>query len=197
VAEPPAHDAWIASSGGDEGLVVKATRNKVIAAIRETLYPEPAIIHPAQDRVRTGALARRLGALLPTPRESSADTVTERPDRGDRRRRASDRTRRIDASSPRLLATYPDGRQRQSVGFVVQGGETRSLVRISVSAIGDEGAHEPVNADELELEWMGADAAGPSTAVAENGVPVVVDFTGAARRALRIDLSAEAFYGDQ
>lgn len=194
--EPPAHDSWIASSGGDEGLVVKATRTKVIAAIRETLYPEPAIVQPAQDRVRTGALARRLGALLPTPHVSRTDTGTGSPGRGDRRSRASDRARRIDASPSRLIATYHDGRQRQSVEFVVRGGPARSLVHISVSAVGDEGVHEPLDADQLELEWIGADAAGRSTAVAENAVPVIVEFTGAARRALRIDLSAEDLDGD-
>lgn len=95
-----------------------------------------------------------------------------------------------------MIATYHDGRQRQRVEFVVQGGPARSLVRISVSAVGDEGVHEPLDPDELELEWIGADAAGRSTALAESAVPVVVEFTGAARRALRIDLSAEDFDGD-
>ncbi|AZC14466.1 hypothetical protein [Microbacterium sp. ABRD28] len=194
--EPPAHDSWIASSGGEEGLVVKATRTKIISAIREALYPEPAVIQPAQERVRTGALSRRLGALLPTPHEPRTDTGLGPPDRGDRRSRASARIRRIEASPPRLIATYEDGRQRQSVGFVVQGGPAQSLVRISVSVVGDEGVHEPLDVDELEVQWIGADASSPSTAVAANGVPVVVQFTGTARRALRIDLSAEDVDGD-
>lgn len=195
--EPPAHDAWIASSGGEEGLVVKATRTRVMNAIREALYPEPAVAAPDRSQIRTGTLSRRFGAILPVRLESRADEGTEGPGTGGRRRTVSARTRRIDASPPRLVATFDDGRQRQSVDFVVQGGPIRSLVSISVSIVGDEGVHEPLDVKELELQWTDAEPAGPSTVLAEGGKPLRVEFTGAARRALRIDLTAEDFDGDR
>lgn len=193
--EPPTHDAWIASSGGEEGLVVKATRTRVINHIREALYPAPRVVEADPKQIRTGTLSRRFGALLPAPQEVSPHVTNGPLVAGGQRTRASARTRRVEASSPRLMTTYHDGRQRQSVDFVVQGGPIRSVVSISVSVVGDEGAHEPLNADELELSWTDAEAQGPNTAVAESGKPARVEFTGVGRRALRIDLTAEDFDG--
>lgn len=196
-AEPPAHDAWIASSGGDERLVVRATRNRVSAIVRDVLYPEPTPSAELEGQpIRTGSLARRFSALLPVAQLPTADTPS--PKGSDRRRaRFSTANHRVEASSPRLVATLNDGRQRQVIDFVVRADADRSIVRISVSAIGDEGVHEPTPANELDLIWEGGEGLPDGRALASPGRPMSVSFTGAGRRALRIDLSAEAPDGDR
>lgn len=195
-AEPPAHDAWIASSGGDERLVVRATRNRVIAIIRDVLYPEPnAVVELERRPIRTGGLARRFSSLLPVAREPVANAPTSTGN-GGRRGRSATRTFRVEMSAPRLVTTLDDGRQRQMIDFVVRADAERSIVSITVSAIGDEGTHEAISAEELDLSWIGGDALGAGRALATPDQAMSVSFTAAGRRALRIDLSAEAQDGD-
>jgi len=188
--EPPAHDAWIASSGGEEGLVVKATRTRIVAALREELYPEPTPAETSVEPVRTGALSRRFGFLIPTATLSPNPVG---PNSGNRRRRVGGRgdAPRVEIGLPSLLATYADGSQRQSLDFTVIGGSrsNRALVTIDVSAVGDEGIHEPIAPADLDLEWTGAEAFGVGQALVVTEQIATVRFTGLARRALRIDLN--------
>lgn len=194
--EPPAHDHWIASSGGEEGLVVRATRNRTIKTIRDALYPEAVQAPAGSIPVRTGNLSRRFASLLPARQDPIA---TDRPTHSVRGRRARSATRshRIEASGPRLVTTFDDGRQRQRIDFAVQAAASRSLVTISVSAIGDEGVHEPLPPSALELEWSGTESVGLDCAVVVPDQPISVSFTAIGRRALRIDLNAEAADGDR
>lgn len=194
--EPPAHDHWIASSGGEEGLVVRATRNRAIKTIRDALYPEPAQVPAGSMPVRTGRLARRFASILP----ARQDPVTrDRPPRtiDGRRARSSTRNHRLEASAPRLITTFDDGRQRQCIDFSVKADAPWSLVTISVSAIGDEGVHEPLPLDALALEWSGIESIGHGHAIVAPEQPISVAFTAMGRRALRIDLNAEASDGDR
>ncbi|GAA1465147.1 hypothetical protein [Microbacterium thalassium] len=189
--EPPAHDHWIASSGGEEGLVVRATKTRASKHIRDTLYPEPEAIQSESVPVRTGNLSRRFASLLPARLDPVAPDRPPRTANG-RRARSATRVHRVEASAPRLVTTLDDGRQRQSIDFTVKADAPRSLVKISVSAIGDEGVHEPLPPDELSLTWSGAESVGLAQAIVAPDQLVAVDFTAIGRRALRIDLSAEA-----
>lgn len=187
--EPPAHDAWVASSGGDEGLVVKATRNRIVAAIREHIFPEPSPdSETGTEPVRTGSLSRRFAFMLPSPAPSPREVKLRE---GGRRISGRTATPRVDVASPALIATYADGRQRQSVGFTLDEDVKRALITIGVSAIGDEGVHESLEPGDLELEWTVAEPVGPSQAIVGGGRLASVQFTGLARRALRIDLTAK------
>ncbi|WP_166997311.1 hypothetical protein [Paramicrobacterium fandaimingii] len=189
-AEPPAHDAWIANSGGEEGLVVKATRNKVISAIRESLYPEPDNSEAGQQPVHTGSLSRRFASMLPSRPETKAKLISA-SDGARRRRGKPPRSRHLEVGPSHLLATFEDGSQRQSIEFSVVNSETIAVVTIAVSVIGEEGVHEPLLPSDLDLSWHGAEKSGPAQALVAGDRPVSVEFTGTARRALRIDLSAE------
>lgn len=187
--EPPAHDAWIASSGGEEGLVVKATRTRIVAAIRDELYPEPTPAEASAEPVRTGALSRRFGFLLPATSPSPKPAGASN---GNRQRAGGlGGVPRVEIGRPTLITTYMDGSQRQSVDFTVIGERSRALVTIGVSSVGDEGIHEPIAASDLDLEWTGAEAVGVGQALVVAGQIATVRFTGLARRALRIDLNAK------
>lgn len=194
--EPPAHDHWIASSGGEDGLVVRATRNRAIKTIREALYPEPAPVPVGSIPIRTGGLSRRFASILPARQDLA---TPDRPPRtiDGRRARSSSRNHRLEASAPRLVTTLDDGRQRQSVDFIVKADAPWSLVTISVSAIGDEGVHEPLPLDALALEWTGVESTELGQAIVVPDQPLSVAFTAVGRRALRIDLNAEAADGDR
>jgi hypothetical protein len=192
--EPPAHDAWISSSGGESGLVVKATKQRVSKAIRDEMYPEPVVDQPEHRPVRTGGLSRRFGHLIPSPSVSPPHSPRT-PSDGSGRKRGHPTRQRLEVSSPRLVRTHDDGRQRQSVSFSVAG-ESASIVTLSVSVVGDEGAHELLDAGELDLEWRDAVATSAGKALVRGGQRASVAFTGAPRRALRIDLSAEEHDGD-
>ncbi|GAA5196561.1 hypothetical protein [Microbacterium jejuense] len=193
--EPPAHDAWVSSSGGEPGLVVKATKQRVTKAIRDEMYPEPVVVEAEHRPVRTGALSRRFGYLVPSPAVSAPSTPATSEGASGRRRGKPTSRSRLQISAPRLVRTYEDGRQRQSVSFSVAGGSA-SIVTLSVSLIGDEGAHETLDADELNLEWRDAVAVGAGKALVQGSQSASVEFTGAARRALRIEMSAEEHRGD-
>lgn len=191
--EPPAHDAWVGSSGGEPGLVVKATKQRVIKAIRDEIYPEPIVAQPEDRPVRTGALSRRFGYLVPSPAASPPAPGTSGGSAGRRRAHSSIR-QRLDVSAPQLVETREDGSQRQSVSFIVFA-DSMAVVTLSVSAIGDEGAHEALVADELDLEWRDAVSLGGGQATVLGGRRASVEFTGTPRRALRIDLNAEEYRG--
>lgn len=194
--EPPAHDAWIASLGGEGGLVVKATRRQVIAGIRDVLYPDPLVAREPDLRpVRTAALSRRFAGILPAPVDRAIGDRSS-PGGGGRRARAN-RDHRVETGIPRLVATLDDGRQRQHVPFIVRADAEQSIVTFSVSVIGDEGAHEPLAPDALEVSWTTARSVGPARALVAPGQHASVEFTAVGRRALRIDLSAEAHDGDR
>lgn len=193
--EPPAHDAWVSSSGGEPGLVVRATKQRVTKAIREEMYPEPVVVEPEHRPVRIGALSRRFGYLVPSPAVSPPSTPETSGGGSGRQRGQATGRNRLQISTPRLVRTYEDGRQRQSVSFSVAGASA-SIVTLSVSVIGDEGAHESLNAGELDLEWRDALAVGAGKALVQGGQPASVEFTGVPRRALRIEMSAEEHRGD-
>ncbi|SIT70230.1 hypothetical protein [Microbacterium sp. RU33B] len=193
--EPPAHDAWVSSSGGEPALVVKATKQRVSKAIRNEMYPEPVVVQPEDRPVRTGALSRRFGYLVPSPAVSPPSTPGPSGGGTGRQRGHAKNRHRLEISAPRLVETREDGRQRQSVIFSVAG-ESASIVTLSVSVIGDEGAHEALDAGELDLEWRDAVAVSAGRAVVKGGQRASVEFTGAPRRALRIDMSAEEHNGD-
>jgi len=193
--EPPAHDAWIASSGGEEGLIVRMTRKRVESIIREALYPEPGVAASERQPVHTGRLSRRFASLLPArvePEEQREGYERGSSPRGPR----NSKVHSVEASPPRLVTTFDDGRQRQRIEFTVKSGGARSIVTLRVSLIGDEGVHEPLPADALDIIWHGAEAAGSSQAiVGPEGMPSV-EFTAVGRRALRIDLAGEPYDGD-
>lgn len=193
--EPPAHDAWVASAGGEDGLIVRATKNRVSKIIREELYPEPIAVEIESRTVPTGALARRFASMLPAAAPSTPDGPTPT---GRRRQRAGTAARapKVDISRPQLVGTLEDGRQRQRVDFTVRAPSTRATVTLNVSAIGDQGLHEPLSPEELAPVWTGASTVSPTQALIEVGSPVSVEFTGSPRRALRIDLSAEERHGE-
>lgn len=194
-AEPPAHDAWVSSSGGEPGLVVKATKQRVTKAIRDEMYPEPVVVEPEHRPVRTGTLSRRFGFLVPSPAVPPSTAGKSGAGSGRQRGQATSRIR-LQVSAPRLVKTYEDGRQRQCVSFIVAGASA-SLVTLSVSVIGDEGAHESLNVGQLDPEWRDAAVAlDAGKALVESGQPASVEFTGVARRALRIEMSAEEHRGD-
>lgn len=194
-SEPPAHDAWVSSSGGEPGLVVKATKQRVTKAIRDEMYPEPVVIEAEHRPVRTGALSRRFGYLVPSPAVSAPSTPAILGGGSGRRRGKPTSRSRLQVSAPRLVHTYEDGRQRQSVSFSVMS-DSASIVMLGVSLIGDEGTHETLDADELNVEWRDAVAVGAGKALVHGGQSASVEFTGAARRALRIEMSAEEYRGD-
>ncbi len=95
------------------------------------------------------------------------------------------------------MSTLDDGRQRQTIEFTVKAEAARSIVSISVSAIGDEGAHEQIPIDSLDLIWNGGTDLNAGSAIAIPDKPMSVSFTAAGRRALRIDIAAEAEDGDR
>jgi len=192
--EPPAHDAWIASAGGEDGLIVKLTKRKIVKAIRDLVYPAPDEVAPSSREVRTGSLSRRFAGLLPVRHESPRVAATAG---GGRRTRSGPRAPRVDAASPRLITTLDDGRQRQRIDFVVSGEASKYIVTIDVALIGDDGVNEPMVIEDLELEWIGADVRESIGAVVTRDEPASVELTGAARRAMRIDLSAEAADDDR
>lgn len=188
--EPPAHDAWVSSAGGEPGLVVKATKQRVSKAIRDEMYPEPTVVEAEHRPVRTGVLSRRFGYLIPSPAVAPPVTSAVTAGSSGRQRNHAAKRRRLEVAAPRLVGTREDGRQRQRVDFSVAG-ETSFVVSLSVRVIGDEGAHQSLDSGELDLEWHGAVTVSPGKAQVRGGQLAAVEFTGEPRRALRIDMSAE------
>lgn len=191
-AEPPAHDNWVSDGAGSESAkIVRHTRTRVSRLIRDEFFPEAAL--PSADRdpqriqLPTGALSRRLGALLPisapTPPTSRAGTG------GGRRRSSGPAPWIVEAEAPRLICTSTDGRQRQEVSFALRGGEDYGCVTLAASLIGDEGLHEPIPVEELDIEWGPGTTDHGDEALVPTGAMTYVRFSGAPRRALRISMS--------
>jgi hypothetical protein len=190
-AEPPAHDDWVTDgSSGESAKIVRHTKSRVRRMITEEFYPEEPLPAPSTPQIAmaTGDLARRLGAMLPAEMPMAAPG---REGGVSRKRRAGSPPKwGVEADPPRLLGTADDGRQRQEVEFRLTGGQGMGTVTISVSLIGDDGLHEPVPVEQLDLEWAsGVDASGARANLAA-GEASTVRFSGAPRRAMRVELSA-------
>jgi hypothetical protein len=190
-AEPPAHDDWVTDgSSGESAKIVRHTKSRVKRLVTDEFYPEEALSAPSAPQVAmaTGDLARRLGAMLPVEMPTPA-SGRERGSAGGRRKDSAVKWA-VEANPPRLLGTGSDGRQQQEIEFRLTGGEGIGSVVISVSLIGDDGLHEPVPLEDLELEWgCGTDASG-ARANLPAGSESSVRFSGAPRRAMRVELTA-------
>ena len=190
-AEQPAHDNWVTEgSSSKSSRIVRHTKNRVRARILEVIDPEveaPAAASMTLPR-STGALSRRLGAMLPGP----APQVGGEPRGSGPRRRRTGTTARwhVEAGAPRLVSTAADGMQEQEVRFVVTGDAPVGRVRLSVSLLGEEGLHEPVPPQHLAIRWQHAAPEGKDMAVVHTGQEAGVRFVGAPRRALRVELTA-------
>lgn len=195
-AEPPAHDNWVTDgSSSESSKIIRHTKTRVRQRITEDIHPEVELTAPETMTISrsTGALSRRLGAILPGP----APKVEEDPrQRGTGRRRSDKRSRwMVEAEGPRLLRTGADGMQQQEIRFVIHGVEPVATVRLSVSLLGDEGLHEPVPPDQLSIRWHRATPDGIDSAKVPNGQQASVMFLGAPRRALRVELVAGGIDG--
>jgi hypothetical protein len=146
-AEPPAHDNWVTEgSSSESSKIIRHTKTRVRQRITEAIHPEvgaPGPRPPRRSLRSTGALSRRLGAILPGPAPQVSGR--RRPVRhGTPTRRTATPLDRRSRRAPRLVRTAADGTQEQEVRFVVAGDATRRpRVRLSVSLLGDEGLHEP------------------------------------------------------
>ncbi|NYD53884.1 hypothetical protein [Microbacterium pseudoresistens] len=188
-AEPPAHDMWVSSAGGETGLVIRAMRNKVRAILRETfVVPEPAdVAHPgASARRGVGTVARMLGMLLPSKPEEKPSSKPRTPPAAGRR---SSRRQLISVEAPRLVRTFSDGRQQQQIGFLVDG-EGEFIVDVAVSVVGDDGARMRLPANDLLSVWDRASDLGGGKARAKGNLAQTVTVVGPSRRALLIEMNA-------
>ncbi len=190
-AEPPAHDNWVTEgSSSESSKIIRHTKTRVRQRITEKIHPEVEAPGPSSTVIprSTGALSRRLGAILPGP----SPQVQDGADRGGTgRRRAARRPRwTVEAGAPRLVRTAADGMQEQEVRFVVTGDAPVGRVRLSVSLLGDEGLHEPVPPKDLSIRWQHAAPEGKDMAVVRTGEEAGVRFLGAPRRALRVEITA-------
>lgn len=190
-AEPPAHDNWVTEgSSSESSKIIRHTKTRVRQRITEAIHPEvEAQVSTSTTIPRsTGALSRRLGAILPGPAPQVHDDAGRT---GTGRRRAERRARwTVEAGAPRLVRTAADGMQEQEVRFVVTGDATVGRVRLSVSLLGDDGLHEPVPPQDLAIRWQHAAPEGKDMAVVQTGEEAGVRFLGAPRRALRVEITA-------
>ncbi|WBU38029.1 hypothetical protein [Homoserinibacter sp. YIM 151385] len=189
--EPPAHDAWVPSAAGEDGLIIKHTKRRIISAIEGELRPVVAAERGEALTLRTSQLSKRFRMMMPT-RVENDERAPERTGPGRRRATGRGALVSVDAQPPRFLGTFDDGGQRQILDFVVRGEGTRAAIRVDVHAIGDDGAREPVPAGRLDAVWHGAESWDQSGATVPVGVSVALEFTGVPRRALRVELDAEA-----
>lgn len=188
-AEPPAHDMWVSSAGGETGLVIRAMRNKVRAILRESFnVPDPTSLENSDAARRgVGTVARMFGMLLPTAVEERTSSVRS-PRVGVRR----GSTQLISVDGPRLVETLQDGRQRQQASFMVNG-VGRFAVDVAVSLVGDDGARTRVPDEHLVATWDRAIDLGGGRASVEGGEWQTVTVTGPARRALLIEMNASVY----
>lgn len=195
-AEPPAHDNWVTEgSSSESSKIVRHTKIRVRQRITEVIHPqqEETESPTAPKLLSTGALSRRLGAILP-----AADPQAPDGGGGNRtgRRRAATRARwHVDAAPPRLLSTDATGMQLQEIRFVVRGEQQISRIKLDVSLLGDEGLHEPVPPEQLGVQWQSATPDSLDTANVRTGEEAAVRFFGAPRRAMRVELTAGAIDG--
>lgn len=195
-AEPPAHDNWVTEgSSSESSKIVRHTKIRVRQRITEVIHPEQESTgsEPAGRLPSTGALSRRLGAILPA---AAPQLPSDGEGRSTGRRRAQTKPRwTVDAEAPRLVSTDAQGMQLQEIKFVVQGAETISRIKLNVSLLGDEGLHEQVPPEQLDIEWDSAIADDLDTANVRTGEEASVRFLGAPRRALRVELTAGGIDG--
>lgn len=192
-AEPPAHDNWVTDgSSSESSKIVRHTKNRVKNTILNLIHPQIETRAPEATgaMLSTGALSKRLGAMLPIE-VPTTDTGNGSGGRTGRRRAGAVPRWSVDAEPPQLISTHSDGRQLQEIRFEVHGRDAVGRVRLSVSMLGDEGLHEPISPDLLNIQW-GYDASreGIDTANVRTGEAAAVRFVGPARRALRVELSA-------
>lgn len=191
-AEPPAHDNWVTEgSSSESSKIIRHTKIRVRQRITEAIHPETEAPAPTSTTIprSTGALSRRLGAILPglAPQVHDDDGAQSGTGRRQAERR---RSWTVEAGAPRLVRTAADGMQEQEVRFVVTGDAPVGRIRLSVSLLGDEGLHEPVPPQELAIRWQHAAPEGKDMAVVRTGEEAGVRFRGAPRRALRVELTA-------
>ena len=192
-AEPPAHDNWVTEgSSSESSKIIRHTKTRVRDRIIEAIHPVVEEQSPTSPPIArsTGALSRRLGAILPGP----APQVSDDSGRSGTGRRRTERRARwtVEAGAPRLVRTAADGTQEQEVRFIVAGDGPVGRVRLSVSLLGDEGLHEPVPPQELAIRWQHAAPEGKDMAIVRTGQEAGVRFLGAPRRALRVEITAGA-----
>lgn len=195
-AEPPAHDNWVTEgSSSESSKIVRHTKTRVRQRITEVIHPETEAIDakPVRGLPTTGVLSRRLGAILPAPAPQLADDGGQT--RSGRRRGPVRPRWTVEAEMPRLMETNADGMQLQEVRFVVLGDEPLGKIRLSVSLLGDEGLHEPVPPEDLQIRWHDAVSDGRDSAHVRTGEESSVQFVGAPRRALRVELTAGGVHG--
>lgn len=192
-AEPPAHDNWVTDgSSSESSKIVRHTKSRVKNTILNKIYPQLEVEAPEVTGAMpsTGALSKRLGAILPVA-QPKADAGGGAGGRAGRRRAETGTRWSVDAEPPRLVSTHSDGRQLQEVRFTVHGQDAVGRVKLSVSMLGDEGLHEAIDPELLNIQWgYGAPREGIDTASVRAGDAAAVRFIGPARRALRVELSA-------
>lgn len=191
-AEPPAHDNWVTEgSSSESSKIIRHTKTRVRQRITEVIHPELEIVDaaPPGRSLSTGGLSRRLGAILPAAAPQLPGDGTDRP--GGRRRAGTRSEWNVEADAPRLMHTDSAGRQLQEIRFVVRGDSPFGRIKLGVSLLGDEGLHEPVPPEDLNIVWSPALVAdGVDSAQVRTGEVAAVKFLGAPRRALRVELTA-------
>lgn len=191
-AEPPAHDNWVTEgSSSESSKIIRHTKTRVRQRITEVIHPELEIVDsaPPGSSLSTGGLSRRLGAILPAAAPQLPGDGMDRP--VSRRRAATKAKWNVEADAPRLMHTDSTGRQLQEIRFVVRGDSPFGRIKLGVSLLGDEGLHEPVPPEDLNIVWSPALVAdGVDSAQVRTGEVVAVKFLGAPRRALRVELTA-------
>lgn len=191
-AEPPAHDNWVTEgSSSESSKIVRHTKTRVRQRITEVIHPELEIVDsaPPGRSLSTGGLSRRLGAILPAAAPQLPGDGADRP--VSRRRAATKAKWNVEADAPRLMHTDFAGRQLQEIRFIVRGDSPFGRIKLGVSLLGDEGLHEPVPPEDLNIVWSPALVAdGVDSARVRTGEVAAVKFLGAPRRALRVELTA-------
>lgn len=182
-AEPPTHDAWVEGTGNEPSRIARHTRLRVARLISDILAPQSPQDNESARPVRVGDLSRRLSTLLPPqPQQQSGLQAGERA-----RARKASAADSVEVHGVELLETLPDGRQRQRVVFTPRGTHDRVGVDLKVSIVGEDGAREPIAGTALDATWyQGEDAVDNSSL--HVGVRSWVEFLGAPRRAMKIDL---------
>src|SRR5699024_8752131 len=160
--------------------------------ILNKIYPQLEVEAPEVTGAMpsTGALSKRLGAILPVA-EPKADAGGDAGGRAGRRRAETGTRWSVDAEPPRLVSTHSGGPQLQAVRYTVHGPADVGRVKLGVSVIGDEGLDEAIDPELLSIQWgYAAPREGIDTARVRAGDAAAVRFIGHARRAVRMELSA-------
>lgn len=198
-AEPPAHDNWVSDGSSNESArIVKHTKNRVKRFVTEEFYPERdgADAAPQELTITAGMLARRLGAMLPSEIQSPDQVGSRETIKRQDLSTGNPKKWSVEAEPPRLLGTDTDGHQRQEVAFKVSGQSGLGRVKLAVSLIGEDGLHEPVSEEVLDIVWIGNTRYRGQTTLLRAGTRAAVQFSGAPRRAMRVELTVGGIDGD-